>query len=452
MFLHRSHQVAFANCAKVSSESLEYAPCRSAINALMYLLPLALLLVFYGLTVLGAEWERCSLPTDASATPAGLACAAMRETVLDEKLEQALTAPLQDVVRLTMALMSVDTSTGKERQASFFLARFLMLEGMDVWLQCVTGATACGQVNVYGDFFGEGPISGHSKPPKVLLCSHTDAVPPHVMPQLERDGDENTWLTGRGSNDAKGQVAAMTLAALQAHRDLGLRVGLLFVSDEEVTHTGMKTANDKLFATNFPFMVMGEPTKRELISKQKGMLKVLLEATGRSAHSGYPEYGKCAITPLVETLADLTRQRWPVDALGETTMNIGLIEGGTAANIVPEYATAQVMFRLVGSPEPILERTCQIAEKHGVEVTVISSNEPVEYFRLPQDLYEVGVVSYNTDTGYGTFFDRALLFGAGSILTAHTANERVLVRDLEHLVKDHIKIIQMLYETLHDEL
>jgi acetylornithine deacetylase len=101
------------------------------------------------------------------------------------------------------------------------------------------------------------------------------------------------------------------------------------------------------------FLIVGEPTKSKLITLQKGILKLNIVAQGIAAHSGYPETGKSAIEPLLDILQDLRKEAWPSNEIGKTTMNIGTIKGGAAANVVPEHAEANVMFRVISSPEDV---------------------------------------------------------------------------------------------------
>lgn len=126
-------------------------------------------------------------------------------------------------------------------------------------------------------------------------------------------------------------------------------------------------------------MVVGEPTGSKMMRLQKGMLKVRLSCKGVACHSGYPHLGVSAIDPLVEVLHAIKHRAWPSsEELGSTTVNIGLMEGGQAANALAEASEAVAMFRLIGDPEEVLSAVTDIAAEHDctVEVTRKSHVDP----------------------------------------------------------------------------
>ena len=128
--------------------------------------------------------------------------------------------------------------------------------------------------------------------------------------------------------------------------------GLLFVVGEERDSTGAAFANEHPRGSRF--LINGEPTENRLALGCKGALRPVLEARGRSAHSAYPELGESAIEKLLTALVNLRSIPLPSDdLLGASTYNIGLIEGGCAPNVIPDRAQAEVLFRLVGSSEPV---------------------------------------------------------------------------------------------------
>ena len=95
-------------------------------------------------------------------------------------------------------------------------------------------------------------------------------------------------------------------------------------------------------------MINGEPTDNKLASATKGSLRLNLRTSGRAAHSAYPEQGESAIEKLLDVLESIRQCDWPVDdVFGETTCNIGVIGGGTRANVVPDAAFADLQLRLV---------------------------------------------------------------------------------------------------------
>ncbi len=191
-------------------------------------------------------------------------------------------------------------------------------------------------------------------------------------------------------------------------------------------------------------MIVGEPTESKLISRQKGILKARLVSRGVAAHSGYPHLGVSAIDKLVEVLADLQRVQWPKDhVMGDTTLNVGIVSGGQAVNAVPEYAEAQVMFRVITHPDQILQQL-RDAVQGRVEIHPTTANPPVDLTIIPG--FETGVVAFNTDIPYFRFSDKghALLYGPGSILDAHSVHEHIEISDLERSVDVYMNLVKSL--------
>ncbi|MBK8056544.1 MAG: M20/M25/M40 family metallo-hydrolase [Gemmatimonadetes bacterium] len=200
---------------------------------------------------------------------------------------------------------------------------------------------------------GRDAILATSAPaPLVTLSTHLDTVPPYMPPHL--DGDT---LHGRGACDAKGIAASMILAADRL-RDRDVPVALLLVVGEETTHDGAHAANAR--PTTSRILINGEPTESTLAVGTKGAMRAFVRTQGRAAHSAYPKLGHSATRDLVNLLATLDAVEWPSDpVLGATTVNIGMLSGGVADNVMAPSAEARLMLRLVTPVEevwPILER------------------------------------------------------------------------------------------------
>ncbi len=177
--------------------------------------------------------------------------------------------------------------------------------------------------------------------PDVVLSTHMDTVPPFFG---SREDDE--FLYGRGTCDAKGIIAAQ-VAAADRLREAGVKVGLLFVVGEERDSAGAKEAN--LHPKGSKFLINGEPTDNRLALASKGALRVEIRAKGRMAHSAYPELGESAINKLVEALHDVLAMPYQSNLeIGPSTLNIGLVEGGRAPNVIADKAEAHLLIRLVG--------------------------------------------------------------------------------------------------------
>src|SRR6185437_5967172 len=184
--------------------------------------------------------------------------------------------------------------------------------------------------------------------PDIVLSTHMDTVPPFFGC---REDDE--FLYGRGACDAKGIIAAQ-VAAADRLRDAGIKVGLLFVVGEERDSAGAKAANKSPKGSKF--LINGEPTDNRLALATKGALRVELRCNGRMAHSAYPELGESAIDKLLEALNDVRALPLPIEPeIGPSTLNIGLIEGGRAPNVIADKAEAHLLFRTVGPSQEVKE-------------------------------------------------------------------------------------------------
>src|SRR5208283_64808 len=163
--------------------------------------------------------------------------------------------------------------------------------------------------------------------------------------------EDEDFMYGRGVSDDKGIIDAQ-VAAAEALRAAGFRIGLLFVSGEERDSAGAKVAN--LAPKGSRFLINGEPTDNRLALASKGALRAVFRSTGKMAHSAYPELGESAVHKLVQVLGKLLALELPVtDDVGPSTLNIGQIQGGHAPNVIADKAEAQVLIRLVGDSGPV---------------------------------------------------------------------------------------------------
>jgi acetylornithine deacetylase len=328
---------------------------------------------------------------------------------------------MSDVVALATELLSLDSTTGRERDAVDAVARWLVGRGWNVTLQEVE----LGRSNVWATRRGGG----------VTLSTHLDTVPPFVAPRLEA-----ARLYGRGACDAKGIAAAMLVAA-QRLADAGEeRVDLLFVVGEEKGSPGARAAN-RLPATS-KWLVNGEPTESKLASGGKGAQRVIVRVRGREAHSAYAHLGASALEPLLDLLPELRALALPFDpVLGATTYNIGVLRAGTEANIVPGLAEAEIMIRLVGDVAPV--RAAFDAWAAGRAELVWGSHIPAQRFHVI-DGFEVEPVAYTSDIPLLDRWGTPLLFGPGSIHVAHTPIEYIDVAELEASVGAYERIVRTL--------
>src|SRR5438876_9039010 len=221
-----------------------------------------------------------------------------------------------DPVALTRALVDIDSTTGREGEAANWIARDLRERGYEVAEQPVSD----GRFNIFARLGAE---------PRVVFSTHFDCVPP-FFPSRVGDG----VLFGRGACDAKGILAAQVAAAEQL-RVAGERlIALLFVVGEERGSDGARVANANAPA-GVRFLINGEPTDNRLGRATRGVLRVRLRASGRAAHSSFPELGESAIDKLIDALVELRGVDLPADdVLGRTHYTVGLIAGGVAPNVI----------------------------------------------------------------------------------------------------------------------
>lgn len=330
-----------------------------------------------------------------------------------------------NVFELTRRLIEIPSISGDEKAVADWLADYLSRAGFAVDLQ----ETAANRPNVY---------ARHGNP-LLVLSTHTDTVPPYV-----EFGEDDEFIYGRGACDAKGIIAAMVKAAERLRALQVTDFGLLFVVGEEAGSPGARAANEILNRSRY--LINGEPTESKLALGSKGALRALLKTQGRAAHSAYPEMGQSAIEKLLDILTDLRHTKLPVDdTLGATTMNIGCINGGVAANVIPPAAEAELMFRIVTDAEAI---------KHLLETTV-NGRAAIAYpfacdavFMEPLDGFATTVVSFTTDIPLLTNWGKPLLFGPGSILDAHTAHEKILKRELVQAIEVYAGLTLRLKERM----
>jgi acetylornithine deacetylase len=328
---------------------------------------------------------------------------------------------------LTRALIDIDSTTGQEREIGEFLFRYLED------LAEASGGTV-EKMPAEGDRFNVFAAWGE---PAVVLSTHMDTVPP-FFPSSEDD----EFIHGRGACDTKGGIAAM----LQAARELleeGVRsFGLLFVVGEETDSVGAQVANRHPRGSRY--LINGEPTENRLALGSKGYLYIRIEAEGRAAHSAYPELGESAIDKLLDVLARLRAMPLPTDpVLGETTLNVGTLAGGRAANVVADQARAEVTVRTVGPVGDLKRRISEAVHAvPGVHIAEIRETPAVQLGSLPG--FATTIVKYTTDVPRLGAWGEPFLLGPGSIHVAHTPEERIAKQDLLDAARHYGDMVRQL--------
>ncbi|OFV99721.1 MAG: peptidase dimerization protein [Acidobacteria bacterium RIFCSPLOWO2_12_FULL_54_10] len=322
---------------------------------------------------------------------------------------------------LTRKLIDIESISGNERVVSDFLRDCLIEMGAAV----ETEEAEPNRPNVFAAW-GK---------PDVVLSTHMDTVPPFIA-----SSEDENFIYGRGACDAKGIIAAQIGAAEQLLSRGVEGFGLLFVVGEERNNAGALAANRNPRGSRY--LINGEPTENKLALGTKGVLRVVLEATGRAAHSAYPELGESATEKLLAALNRLRAMDLPTDALlGKTTCNIGLIHGGIAPNVIPSAASAELMYRLVESGRSLFDKVQELT-KGLVTVKKVLEIPPVHLTAM--EGLETSVVAYATDIPELSHWGQPFLLGPGSIHVAHTMEERISKVELMQAVEIYVNMVKRL--------
>jgi acetylornithine deacetylase len=335
-----------------------------------------------------------------------------------------------DPIRLTRELVEIESTTYHEGAVGDFLARFLEDRGWEVEKTPVPqppeSRTDGDRWNVYAGTMGQRP--------DLVFSTHMDTVPPHIA--FSEDGE---FMYGRGVSDAKGIIAAQCAAA-EILRAEGFRIGLLFVSGEERDSAGAIVANETSRGSRF--LVNGEPTDNRLALASKGALRAVFKATGKMGHSAYPELGDSAIHKLVEVMAKLLAMELPsTEDVGPSTLNVGLINGGHAPNVIADKAEAQVLIRLVGDSGPI--RAAVLEAAAGLAEVDFTLEIPFVRLRAVEGLPTM-IAKFTTDIPKLTNWGEPLLLGPGNIHVAHTPYEKLAKAELFEAIELYVRVAKQL--------
>ena len=339
-----------------------------------------------------------------------------------------------DAITLTRQLVDIESITGNEAAVGNYLYGELCRLGYHTIKMPVEGT----RFNLYATSHAE-----RQKPkaasPEIVFSTHMDTVPPYIP-----SSEDEMRIYGRGSCDAKGIIAAQ-IAAAERLREKEIHVGLLFLVGEERDSLGAKAANEFAFnhgAKSRRYLVNGEPTENRVALASKGTLRVEVTAHGKMAHSAYPELGESAIDKLLAALTRVHAMTLPSDPeIGACTLNIGLIQGGRAPNVIPDYAHADLSYRLIG-PSDDLRRQIVVAAGDQVEIT-FPLEIPFTRLCAIQGLRTM-IAAYTTDIPFLTHWGQPLLLGPGSIHVAHTDGEYIEKQQLAEAIDLYCEIAENL--------
>ncbi|KAK4229285.1 hypothetical protein QBC38DRAFT_508401 [Podospora fimiseda] len=358
------------------------------------------------------------------------------------------------LLSLHESLVRIPSLSNSETDAALFLQTYLTNLNFYVQLQEVDG----GPSKRYNVLAYPNTTSPPSHSPKLLITSHIDVVPPYIPYSISSPITSSSLISGRGTVDAKASVAAQITALLTLLPTLPnpQDIMLLYVVGEEVSGDGMRYFSSST-KHKFDSAIFGEPTENKLACGHKGITHGLIKAKGKAGHSGYPQLGKSATEVLIRALNKvLDTDLGTSERYGNTTVNIGLIEGGVAANVIPKDASAKLAIRVAsgtqkGGAKEVEERIKKVLSQ--VDDEALSSEwrsgyGPVECVcelvgSNDDNLgFETMVASYGTDVPNLQGGHKSYLYGPGSILVAHGDDEGLKVSELEEAVEGYKKLIQ----------
>ena len=325
-------------------------------------------------------------------------------------------------LRFFMELLSIDSTSGSERPTAEWLAARLKTPRNTVR----TFEVGDGTLNVRCDW----------GTPRVYLCTHCDTVPPYIPPVLKDDRVE-----GRGTCDAKGQILSMFLACRRLEALGATDFGLLVLAGEETGSFGAKAYTRDCPGADA--VIVGEPTGNAMVTASKGTQAFTVRILGKPCHSGYPHLGESAVEKFVGLMNRLRAVGFPTDPeLGETTWNVGKLVSDNPQNILSPELTFRIYFRTTFASHAAVRETMASLAAADVEVTAHGGDDPMRY--LTTGDFPRTTVSFGSDAPRLTRFARRALCGPGSITVAHTAQEHILLADIETAADQYVEIVKTL--------
>lgn len=272
--------------------------------------------------------------------------------------------------------------------------------------------------------------------PDIVFCTHLDTVPPYIVPEFD-----GAVMRGRGSCDAKGQIFSMYNACIRLADEGYDGFGLLLLAGEETGSFGAKSFRD--VHPGGRYVIVGEPTDNCMVSASKGTKSFEVTLTGRSSHSGYPQYGTSAVDLFVDFVNRLRMTDFPSDPdLGDTTYNIGRLESANPQNVLSERLTFRIYFRTTFATDAMVQEMMQGFANSFTGIKSFGGDAPSRYLVL--DGFETKTVAFGSDAPQLTNFENRILCGPGSILVAHTPSEHVLMEDIDKAVDNYVKMYKIL--------
>jgi acetylornithine deacetylase/succinyl-diaminopimelate desuccinylase family protein len=365
----------------------------------------------------------------------------------------------EELIALTCKLVEQDTTNppGNEERAAEVVRKYFDRHKISY----VNREKAPGRPNVVATI-GKGR-------PRILVAAHTDVVPAGdgwdadpFKPSL-RGGR----IYGRGSTDNKGQLAAMMLVARYIKEHEAKFTGqfiLIAAADEEIGSVyGLDyLVKENLIDADVAIIPDSGGNMRRVVIGEKGLLRITVASHGRQAHASTPDEGFNAIWPMLTFLNLLKKEPFFKDAhplFTPPTMNLGVIKGGVAANVVPARCEAQIDWRylpgrkskdVIGKVEALLRKAqeqeplskMEIVNVQDMEPFVVSPEHPIVRI-IQRHAKETLGIEPALEGMSGTTVSKQLLwkgipsvgFSCGDSDNAHMANESISVDEMADFAK-----------------
>ena len=370
-------------------------------------------------------------------------------------------------IDLFMRMLSIDSTSSKERGFADFLEKEF----------------GSGKCTVSRFEVGDGTVNlllswGH---PGIVFCSHLDTVPPYIPPVIMAGDDAASGVSGetgsiscrtdgqtadtvmlhgldvkgpavddlarklvikgRGSCDAKGQIFSMYSACRELEKRGYDGFGLLLLSGEETGSYGAKSFRDA--HPGGDYVIVGEPTDGKMVSASKGTKSCGITISGKSFHSGYPQYGESAVEKFVDFMNRLRATEFPEDPLlGKTTWNVGKLSSDNPQNILSPSLSFRLYFRTTFVSDEAVCRTLDSWKADDILIESFGGDTPMHYLTL--EGFETTTVSFGSDAPQLSNFRHRILCGPGSILVAHTQDEFIRVSDIREAAANYVRIFETL--------
>lgn len=358
----------------------------------------------------------------------------------------------EEILELVQRMVMTD-STQRTTEVAEVYAKFLSDHGFDAKLDEYEE----GKANVMAKI---GPSGGK----RIIISGHMDTVP---------IGDPDKWINhpfsgkvidgelwGRGSVDMKGGTGALAgvMVELQKHEsELQSEIVLAATADEEVGLGGARKFAEDGIMQNVTHVLIAEPTGLGVAVMEKGAMWAKIKSYGKQAHGSRPDLGHNAIEGLVKLFPDLYAVLPDISLpeVGKSSLNIGVINGGSAANVVPEYAEVICDYRftpgvknesVIARLKSLLESKSSTSLQYELEITdnlnappiISSTNDFAELLatntaKYTQSKPKLSGMYYATDGA--AFLENSpesafAIFGPGSTELLHQTNERLSINEL----------------------